>query len=190
MPGAWLLQDGPQGRALRFEAFAAPAGRTQEVDYIGLPRRANSVYLVASAVPNVPDVFVAGEGIVVYRGGQAVPQHVVNVTGAKLVWCESGPSGECLAYGDAGGELWLVTRQPGEAWGKPVAMAGSLVMATLLGTALHGGVHAIGITPGGALAWLRLNAQGAQVGAEEITQSAVWEEQAEDLETLAGPVAA
>jgi hypothetical protein len=190
VPGAWLLQDDAKGRSLRFEAFAAPAGRATQIDYTGLPRRANSVYLAASAVPNVPDVFVAGDGIVVYRGGQAVPQPVVNVTGARLAWCESGPSGEYLAYGDAGGELWLVTRQPGEAWGKPVAVAGSLVMATLLGTALHGGVHAIGVTPGGALAWLRLNAQGAQVGAEEITQSAVWDEEAEDLATLARPVAA
>lgn len=190
VPGAWLLQDGAKGRALRFEAFAAPAGRNTQIDYSGLPRRANSVYLAASAVPNVPDVFVAGEGIVVYRGGQAVPQHVVNVTGARLVWCESGPSGEYLGYGDAGGELWLVMRQPGEAWSKPISVAGSLVMATLLGTALHGGVHAIGVTPGGALAWLRFNAQGAQVGAEEIVQSAVWEEESEELEALAGPVAA
>jgi len=190
VPGAWTLQDGAQGRALRFDAFAAPAGRGQEIEYSGLPRRASSVYLAPSALPNVPDVFVAGEGIVVYRGGQLAPQSVVNVSGARLVWCESGPSGEYLAYGDAGGELWLVTRAAGEAWGKPVAVAGSLVMTALVGTALHGGAHAIGITPGGALAWLRLNAQGAQVGAEEITQYAVWEEEAEDLEALAKPVAA
>lgn len=190
VPGAWLLQDGAQGRALRFEAFTVSPARASEIEYSGLPRRATSVYLAASAMPNVPDVFVAGEGIVVYRGGQLVPQPVVNVTGARLVWCESGPAGECLAYGDAGGELWLVTRAPGEAWSKPVAVAGSLVMATLLGAALHGGVHAVGVTPGGALAWLRLNAQGAQVGAEEITQSAVWDEESQDLEALAQPDAA
>jgi hypothetical protein len=190
VPGAWMLQDAAQGRALRFEAFAAPAGRSTQMDYTGLPRRAASVYLAASALPNVPDVFVAGEGIVVYRGGQLAPQPVVNVSGAHLVWSESGPSGEYLAYGDASGELWLVMRAPGEAWSKPVAVAGSLVTTALLGTALYGGVHAIGITPGGALAWLRLNAHGAQVGAEEITQYAVWEQEAEDLEALAGPVAA
>jgi len=187
VPGAWMLQDGAQGRALRFEAFPAPAAHAPDIEYTGLPRRANSVYLAASAVPNVPDVFVAGEGISVYRGGQSVPQPVVNVSGARLVWCESGASAEYLAYNDAGGELWLVTRAAGEAWGRPMAVAGTLVTAALLAAANHGGVHAIGITPGGALAWLRLNAQGAQVGAEEITQSAVWEEEAEDLLVLARP---
>lgn len=45
--------------------------------------------------------------------------------------------------------------------------------------------YAIGVTPGGALAWLRFNSDGAQVGAEEITQGAVWDDQAQDVQRAA-----
>jgi hypothetical protein len=185
VPGAWRLSDTPSGRVLRFNSFERDAAWGIAIDYQGLPRRASCLHLAPSGVPNVPDVFVAGESIVVYRGGQSVPQPVANIGGACVVWSDSGPSGEYLGYGDGAGGLWLVCRKPGGHWSMPVPIATTLVMAALLAAPNHGGVHAIGVTPGGALAWLRFNADGAQVGAEEITQAAVWDDEAQDVQRAA-----
>jgi hypothetical protein len=177
-PGSWVLHEEQGQRVLHFHSFVAQYCWTLNIEYRALPKHANSLYLVPSQVPNVPDVFVAGEGIVVYRGGQSVPQMVVNVRGARLAWVSADEHGEYLAYNDAAGGLWLVSRVAGGGWAVPVPIATSLVMAALLpATGNGGGVHAIGITPGGALAWLRFNMQGAQVGAEEVTQAAVWDDE-------------
>ncbi|WP_154667969.1 hypothetical protein [Pseudoduganella violaceinigra] len=185
VPGAWRLSETPSGRMLRFNSFARAAAWGIAIDYQGLPRRANGLHLAPSNVPNVPDVFVAGDSIVVYRGGQSVPQPVANIGGACVVWSEATAVGEYLAYGDGAGGLWLVCRRQGGHWSMPVPIATTLVMAALMAAPNHGGVHAIGITPGGALAWLRFNADGAQVGAEEITQAAVWDDEAQDVQRAA-----
>jgi len=185
VPGAWRLSDTACGRTLRFHSFARAAAWGIAIDYQGLPRRATSLHLAPSNVPNVPDVFVAGESIVVYRGGQSVPQPVANIGGACVVWSESSSAGEYLAYGDGAGGLWMVCRKQGGRWGMPVPIATTLVMAALMAAPNHGGVHAIGVTPGGALAWLRFNSDGAQVGAEEITQAAVWDDEAQDVQRAA-----
>lgn len=189
VPGAWRLCATEGGRQLRFHSFARAGAWGIGIDYQCLPRRANCLHLAPSHVPNVPDVFVAGDSIVVYRGGQSVPQPVANIGGACVVWSESNAAGEYLAYGDGAGGLWLVSRAPGASWGMPVPLAGTLVMAALMAAPRHGGVHAIGITPGGALAWLRFNVDGAQVGAEEITQSAVWDDEAQDVQRATRSVA-
>ena len=185
VPGAWRLSDTAAGRTLRFNSFARAAAWGIAIDYQGLPRRASSLHLAPSNVPNVPDVFVAGESIVVYRGGQSVPQPVANIGGACVVWSEANSVGEYLAYGDGSGGLWLVCRKQGGHWGMPVPIASTLVMATLMAAPNYGGVHAIGVTPGGALAWLRFNSDGAQVGAEEITQAAVWDDEAQEVQRAA-----
>jgi len=185
VPGAWRLSDTAAGRTLRFNSFARAAAWGIAIDYQGLPRRANSLHLAPSNVPNVPDVFVAGESIVVYRGGQSIPQPVANIGGACVVWSEATALGEYLAYGDGSGGLWLVCRKQGGHWGMPVPIASTLVMAALMAAPNYGGIHAIGVTPGGALAWLRFNSDGAQVGAEEITQAAIWDDEAQEVQRAA-----
>jgi hypothetical protein len=185
VPGAWRLSDTESGRMLRFVSFSRAAAWGIAIDYQNLPRRASCLHLAPSHVPNVPDVFVAGESIVVYRGGQSVPQPVANIGGACVVWSEANALGEYLAYGDGAGGLWLVCRKQGGHWTMPVPIATTLVMAALMAAPNYGGVHAIGVTPGGALAWLRFNSEGAQVGAEEITQFAVWDGEVQDEQRAA-----
>jgi hypothetical protein len=185
VPGAWRLTETPSGRMLRFNSFARAAAWGIAIDYQGLPRRANCLHLAPSNVPNVPDVFVAGDSIVVYRGGQSTPQPVANIGGASVVWSEATAVGEYLAYSDSAGGMWLVSRKQGGHWSMPVPIATTLVMAALMAAPNHGGVHAIGVTPGGALAWLRFNSDGAQVGAEEITQAAVWDDEAQEVQRAA-----
>lgn len=185
LPGAWSLAKG--GTALSFASFPDPFNWDVKVDYQAVPRRADSFLLAAGSVPNVPDVYVAGNGIVVYRGGHTLPQKVADAWGARLVWNEQDGTTEHLAYSDGSGGLWLVSRALGAAWGRPYAVAGSLVATSLCVDRLSGGVHAVGVTPGGALMWLRVRSGGEVDGCEEIAQVAVWEgdEEAAELGSAA-----
>jgi hypothetical protein len=178
-PGCWLLRDTPAGQALHFRSFAAQYCWSLDIPYENVPKQASSICLVPGQVPNVADVYVAGQGIVVYRGGSSVPQPVIDVRGVTLRSAAANAHCEYVAYNDDADGLWLVARPSGRSWGVPVQIAAQLVMAALLPAGDEAAVHAIGITPGGALAALRFNLQGDLLGAEEITQSAVWGEHAE-----------
>lgn len=114
LPGAWTLRDG----ALRFMSFDA-AGWKVDVAYPNLPAATSSVLLAPGSMPNVPDVFAAGESIVVYRGNNTVPQRVADVAGARLVWSAADGGGEYLIYAQADGALWLVSRPARGAWRAP-----------------------------------------------------------------------
>lgn len=173
MPGAWTLAN--DGSELSFASFPDPFNWGINVNYLGMPRRATSFMTACGMVPNVPDVYVAGDGIVVYRGGHTLPQKVAGVRGARLVWCGQAGQGEHIAYSDGAGGLWLVSRTLGAPWGRPYSVAESLVAASLCADGETGGVHAVGVTPGGALMWMRIGCGGAVAGCEEIAQQAVWE---------------
>ncbi|SFU63140.1 hypothetical protein [Pseudoduganella namucuonensis] len=188
LPGAWTLVREGGAAALTFASFPDQFGWAVNVEYRALPYLASSFHLAQGTVPNVPDVFVAGEGIVVYRGGHDVPQPVARVNGAELVWSDRDGTGEHLAYTDGAGGLWLVSRELGSAWGQPRAIADTMVATALCGDPAQSGVHAVGVTPGGALMWMKLDVQGNVTSCEEITQAAVWEEaplEAAELNTAA-----
>jgi len=185
LPGAWSLAQG--GSALSFASFPDPFNWGVKVDYQALPTRAASFLLAAGSVPNVPDVYVAGNGIVVYRGGHTLPQKVADAWGARLVWSGQDAAAEHLAYSDGSGGLWLVSRAMGSSWGRHCAVAGSLVATSLCVDSETGGVHAVGVTPGGTLMWMRIGSDGVAGNCEEIAQVAVWEgeEDAAELGTAA-----
>lgn len=188
LPGAWsFTQGGDTGCILSFSSFPDPFNWGVHVDYQGAPRRPSSFLLAPGSVPNVPDVYVAGDGIVVYRGGHTLPQTVAGVRGARLVWSAQDARAEHIAYSDGAGGLWLVSRAVGSAWRQPRAVAESFVATSLCLDGETGGVHAVGVTPGGALMWMRIGLDGEAGGCEEITQSAVWdaEEDAAALGTAA-----
>lgn len=173
LPGAWSL--GRDGAALSFTSFPDPFNWGVNVAYQSVPRRASSFLLAPGSVPNVPDVYVAGDGIVVYRGGHTLPQKIADVRGARLVWSAQDAAAEHIAYSDGSGGLWLVSRVMGSSWGRPYAVAESLVAASLCIDSESGGVHAVGVTPGGALMWMRVRGGGEVSGCDEIAQVAVWE---------------
>jgi hypothetical protein len=175
LPGAWSLAQG--GSGLSFASFPDPFNWGVKVDYQAVPTRTASFLLAPGSVPNVPDVYVAGNGIVVYRGGHTLPQKVADAWGARLVWSGQDGAAEHIAYSDGSGGLWLVSRAMGSAWERPVAVAGSLVATSLCMDSETGGVHAVGVTPGGALMWMRIGSDGAAGSCEEIAQVAVWEAQ-------------
>lgn len=135
LPGVWALrQGGGEGAVrdeLKFTSFGASFGWQVDVAYRNLPARTNSVLLAAGSMPNVPDVFAAGEGIVVYRGSNPVPQRVAQVAGARLVWSAHNGAGEYLAYADEEGATWLLARPTRGAWRAPVLLTRSAAVLTV-----------------------------------------------------------
>ncbi|GAB2843634.1 hypothetical protein GCM10027277_08990 [Pseudoduganella ginsengisoli] len=180
LPGAWSLAK--DGSALSFVSFPDPFNWGIDIAYQAIPRRACSFVLAPGSVPNVPDVYVAGDGIVVYRGGHTLPLKVADTRGARLVWCGQDAQAEHIAYSDGSGGLWLVSRAVGSSWGRPHAVGESLVATSLCVDSETGGVHAVGVTPGGALMWMRVRGGGEVVSCEEIAQLAVWEGEEEAAE--------
>ncbi|WP_145648479.1 hypothetical protein [Pseudoduganella lurida] len=119
LPGVWALQPGGRQDELRFMSFGDAFGWSVNIGYPNLPARTASVLLSSGSMPNVPDLFAAGDRIVVYRGGNNIPQLVARVAGARLLWTCANDGGEYLAYADAEGALWMVARPSNGAWHAP-----------------------------------------------------------------------
>ena len=151
LPGAWVLRDG----GLRFTSFDATC-RQVDVAYPNLPADAASVLVTAGSMPNVPDVFVAGAALVVYRGNNTVPQRVADVAAARLLWSAHNHAGEYVVYGDGDGASWLVARPALGAWRAPVRLASQCVVTMVTN---EGVVHAATLH-GAALLLRRYDAQG------------------------------
>ncbi|WEF34144.1 hypothetical protein [Pseudoduganella chitinolytica] len=165
LPGVWALrQGGGEGAMqynlkddlkdeLKFTSFAASFGWQVDVAYQNLPTHTRSVLLATGSMPNVPDVFVAGDCIVVYRGSNPVPQRVAQVAGARLVWSAHNDAGEYLAYADEEGATWLLARSARGAWRAPVLLTRSAAVLTVTG---NGTVYAA-MRAGGGIALQRFD---------------------------------
>ncbi|WP_175016787.1 hypothetical protein [Massilia sp. YMA4] len=131
LPGVWALRQGDGQDELRFASFGATFGWQVDVVYPNLPARTRSVLLAHGSMPNVPDVFAAGDAIVVYRGSNPVPQRVAAVAGARLLWSARNEAGEFLAFADDEGAVWLLARSPREAWSAPVRLTRGRAVLTV-----------------------------------------------------------
>lgn len=136
-PGVWALRPGIAGNALHFTSFRDPFGWDADVAYPGLPADTRSVLLAPGSMPNVPDLFAAGERIVVYRGGNTAPQAVAQVANARLLWTNANERGEYLAYADADGAMWLIARPRHGAWNAPVLLTRRRAVLTAAGASIH-----------------------------------------------------
>jgi len=136
-PGLWALQPYGKGSALRFTPLCDPSGWYVALDYPALPVSTHSVLLAPGAMPNVPDLYAAGDRIVVYRGGTTQPQPVAQVAGARLVWSHARDGAECLAYADAEGTLWMVARQHRGPWDAPFLLTRRRAVLAVAGQFIH-----------------------------------------------------
>jgi hypothetical protein len=136
-PGLWALQPYGQGSALRFTPLRDPFGWYVELDYPELPSQVDSVLLAPGAMPNVPDLYAAGERIVAYRGGNSPPQPVAPVAGARLLWSHAEDGAEYLAYADAEGALWMVARPRHGAWEAPLRLTRRRAVLAVAGQLIH-----------------------------------------------------
>jgi hypothetical protein len=158
LPGLWALC--PEGcEGLRFCSFPDAFGWKVEVQYAGLPADAASFRLAAGVVPNVPDLFAAGDRIVVYRGGNGVPQLVSQTPDARLLWAAQDNCAEHLAYADAEEALWMVSRPLRGAWGRPRMLTRE---RAVLASAPQGGVNAFSV--GGE--WMQFGIDGQPLAAQ------------------------
>jgi hypothetical protein len=174
-PGIWTLYRVGSGISLIFSSFPDKFGKTINLDYTGLPANCRSFRLGGS--PDIPDVYVAGDGVAVYRASHANPEPIVGAsaaTGATLVWAANGAGGEHVAFLAGDQRLMAVSKAAG-GWETPYAIADGLDAAALLSPSAAGTPDVIGLTPGGALQWQHaINGELRKI--EEITQRAVWEE--------------
>ncbi|WP_338763494.1 hypothetical protein [Massilia sp. METH4] len=121
-PGVWSLHAEGKASTLRFTPLRDPFGWGVDLGYRDLPPHTRSVLLAPGTMPNVPDLYVAGEGIVVYRGGNTLPQPVAPVAGARLLWSHARDGAEYLACADGEGALWMIARPRRGAWSAPVRL--------------------------------------------------------------------
>lgn len=175
-PGIWTLYRVGPDTALTFSTFEGAFGKTINVAYTGLPADVTSFRVAPRADSNAPDVYVAGKGLAVYRAKADTPEVIAAVEGASLVWVDAAPGAEHVAYVDASQALYVVTRSAGGAWGQPNRIASGLEKAALLSDPAGAALDMLAITAGGALELRHIATPGAQASAEEIPQSAVWEE--------------
>ncbi|QGZ38372.1 hypothetical protein IP92_01310 [Pseudoduganella flava] len=165
LPGVWALHPGGRDGELRFASFGDAFGWKVEMAYPNLPPRTGSVYLAPGLVPNVPDLFAAGERIVVYRGSNHIPQPVAQVAGARLLWSTLNEGGEYLAYADAAGALWLVSRPARGAWGEPYRLT---ERRAVLAAGADGTAHAVALDGDGTLFLQHVDVHGKRLGQETV----------------------
>ncbi len=160
LPGQWQRH---ADNGLHFSSLDRH-GRQLGFDYPGAPTCVASVLPAAGAVPDVPDLFVAGETIVVYRGLNPRPVAVAAVADARLLWSAANRGGEYLAYADGGGATWLVARPFNGAWRAPVRLASQ---RAALAACQDGSIHAVTVEEG-VLAVARFTAAGVPAGREVL----------------------
>lgn len=136
-PGIWVLHPYGKGSSLRFTPLCDPFGWYVTLDYPDLPPHVDSVLLAPGAQPNVPDLYAAGERIVVYRGGNTPPQTVARVGGARLVWGHVHDGADYLAYADADGALWMLVRPRRSAWNPPFRLTRRRAVLAVAGQFIH-----------------------------------------------------
>ncbi|MBB5367088.1 MULTISPECIES: Vps62-related protein [unclassified Janthinobacterium] len=175
-PGIWTLYQVNNDSALTFTSFEDAFGKTINVSYTGLPAAVSSFRLAPGSDPDVPDVYVAGNGLAVYRAKADAPERIANVDGAAIVWVGAAPGASHVAYVDASQALYVVTRKAGEPWGQPYLVSGGLDKVALLGNPVGAALDMLAITPGGALELRRIATPGSAAAVEEIPQCAVWDE--------------
>jgi hypothetical protein len=175
--GLWTLYRVGPDIALTFTTFPDQYGKTINLSYTGLPAHATSFYPVAGTQAGLPDVYAAGDGIVVYRGGHDYPESVApQVAGARLVWAGRTAAAEHLAFVDATQQLRVVSRDSSGAWSAPYTVSGLLEAAALLGDPTSVGLDVVAVTPSHALELRRIDQPGAAPASAEIPLYAVWEE--------------
>jgi hypothetical protein len=136
-PGIWVLHPHGKGSTLRFTPLCDPFGWNVTLDYPNLPPQVDSVLLAPGSLPNVPDLYAAGERIVVYRGGNNPPQPVAHVAGARLLWGYARDGADYLAYADADGALWMLARPRRGTWNPPFRLTRRRAVLTAAGQFIY-----------------------------------------------------
>jgi hypothetical protein len=174
--GVWTMYRVAPDVALTFTTFAPDQfGKNINVSYTEIPAQATS-FLVTPGKTLLPDIYVAGDGISVYRGALANPERVTETPGATVLWAAQNDTADHVAYVDAKAALQIVSKPAGGQWSAPYSLTSSVEVAALLGDPASGKLQAVAITPGMALELRTIAAPGVAATSIEIPTSAVWPE--------------
>lgn len=191
-PGVWVLYQDGQTMALTFTTQPDQYGKTINLSYTNLPANA-AQFMVASLESNAAvDIFVAGDGIVVYAANShEVPDSVASGTALRLLSVRRDRDTGIVQYSDAQGVIYSATRSSAGQWSsRPLfpAFDGRLIMAP---PTADGHERFALIAPSGVLEVIEVSSEGV-LQRTEIPQRAVWEEQpltSAELHTAMGAAA-
>jgi hypothetical protein len=175
-PGLWTLYRVTPDVALTFTVFAPDQySRNINISHTEIPGSATS-FLVTSGAGSIPDVYVAGEGIYVYRASHEHPELIASVHGATILWSAHGKVVEHVVYVDSKAALQIVSKSAGGSWSVPYSLTGAVGATALLGDPFANKLSALVITPSLALELRTIAQPGAPAESSEIPLSAVWDE--------------
>lgn len=195
-PGVFTLYQVGKDAALTFSTSTPDQyGKIINVSYTQLPTATTSFRVAASGTSRKPDVYVAGNGLVVYRGNNANPEVIVTgVKGVRLVWISTTAAGERLAFIDSTSQLKLVSRTSGRSWSTPYTISSGLEAAILLGDPADPDLTVVAVTLGYGLELRRIALPNTLPVITEIPLQAVWQEtplnatELKDAISAAGPL--
>jgi hypothetical protein len=179
-PGVWTLYEVGPDRTLTFTTSPDRYGKTINIDYVGLPTSPTS-FAVAGTQPALPEVYVAGDGIVVFRGSNQAPEPVLSsAKGCRLQSVRSTGLHTQVIYLDDADALHLLVREASGNWRDPQEITDDVRAVALLDESATE-LTAFAVTPSGALEIRTLptpGTGGASPAAliEEVAQQPVWAE--------------
>ncbi|KAA5547818.1 Vps62-related protein [Adhaeribacter rhizoryzae] len=186
-PGIWSLYYVNKDVALTFSSFQDKYGKTINYNYDGLP--ANTVtFVVSPGSSNVPNMYVGGDGISVYRSSHSNPETVLLPEAAKgisFLKVSITAEEEFVWYIDNSQSLKLVSKLNGAtAWGNIEIVDTAVSEIAVVESGVQTAVTFAAITPSRALEIRVRNLQTAAWTSTEIPSSAVWDEMPLSLKEL------
>lgn len=177
-PGFWVFYDVGADTALTFTTFKDAWGKTINLSYTGLPAHAGVLAIRPGSVPSKPDVFVGGDGLVVYRSAVENPQMIVPATASRGI--------SYINVLRVGGveHLWFIDdsqtlqymKMEGGAWLGPVALSTGIAGMEFIGGAGGETPAMVVVTASRTLEIRRRGAGDGTWSATEIPSAAVWQE--------------
>lgn len=178
-PGLWsLYQVGPDV-ALTFTTLGDRFGKTINISYENLPAHVTTFVVAPGENPRVPDVFVGGDGISVYRSSNQNPETVLTseqARGTTFLSVSRSEGAEHVWYTDASESLYYVSKLNGGEWGKPESFGPRLKSLAFVGGSMAPSLEVCAVTPSRALELWKCQQPGGSWQSKEIPTSAVWEE--------------
>ncbi|MDN5284655.1 MAG: hypothetical protein JWR38_929 [Mucilaginibacter sp.] len=179
-PGVWSLYMVGADAALTFSTFPDGYGKTININYENLPPNIKTFNVNPGAVAGIPNLYVAGDGISVYRSSHAAPEVIIEASkapGITFMAVNTAANFEQIWYVDQTRQLQFVSRQTGGAsWSAPQVIESTTDGVAFVDSFNQPQPQLALITPGRSLLIGSYDAGTSLWTNQEIELTAVWDE--------------